>query len=96
VYLNPHLMERPDSPDWSFDLTEFRKAVFGTLLKRAGSHLARLWSAELAECSESSQTAPWPWITCQLQDRSSETLGSYRDCPREMTDSRSNFSGQFR
>jgi hypothetical protein len=45
VYLNPHLMERPDSPDWSFDLTEFRKAVFGTLLKRAGSHLARLWSA---------------------------------------------------
>ena len=27
---------------------------------------------------------------------SRETLGSYRDCPRKMTDSRSNFSGQFR
>jgi hypothetical protein len=57
LFLNPHLMERPDSPDWSIDLTEFRKAVFWTLLKRAGSHLARLWSAELAEYSESSQTA---------------------------------------
>ena len=29
-------------------------------------------------------------------DRYRETLGSYRDCPRERTDSRSNFSGQFR
>jgi hypothetical protein len=28
--------------------------------------------------------------------RSTITLCSYRNCPREMTDSRSNFSGQFR
>ena len=53
---NPHLLERPDSHDVSVDLTEFRKVVFGILLKRARSHLARLWSAELAGCSDSSQT----------------------------------------
>ncbi len=73
LFSNRHLLKRPYSPNRSVDLTEVRKAVFGALLKRAGSPLARLWSAELAECSESSQTARRPWITYQLQDRSSET-----------------------
>jgi hypothetical protein len=26
AFQNPHILKRPDSPDWSVDLTEFRKA----------------------------------------------------------------------
>ncbi len=44
-----HLLKRPDSRYWSVDLTELRKAFFGTLLKWAGSYLASLWSEEFAE-----------------------------------------------
>ncbi len=49
--------ERPEFPDWRIDLTEFSKAVFGTLLKRPGPLLVICRRAEFAECSESPQAA---------------------------------------
>jgi hypothetical protein len=32
-FLNPHRLERPDSPDWGVDLIEFRKPVFASLFE---------------------------------------------------------------
>jgi len=32
---NLHLLTCPDSPDWTVDLTEFRKSVFGTSFETA-------------------------------------------------------------